>query len=67
MQAIDLHNALEEAGIDIVGVSIGDPDDKKTWRVDFNGTPTKAQQAAAQKVIDSLTSPAPKAKRKART
>jgi len=38
----------------IDGVSIGRPDDKTTWRIDFRPEATKAQQQAAQTVVDTF-------------
>ena len=50
MQAAqDLHVSLS-ALAPIAGVSIGDPNDKSTWRIDFSGA-TPAQMAAAQSVL----------------
>lgn len=38
----------------IDGVAVGDPADKKTWRIDFMPTATKTQMAAAQSVVDGF-------------
>lgn len=48
-----LHQAI--AGVcPFNGVSIGDPADKGTWRIDFTATASEQQKAAAQEVIDSF-------------
>lgn len=38
----------------IHGVSIGNVDDKKTWRIDFKDEATPEQRAAAQAVIEAF-------------
>lgn len=35
----------------IQGVSIGDPNDKTTWRIDYQANATLTQQSAAQSII----------------
>ena len=39
----------------IDGVSIGDPADPKTWRIDFSVSATPAQMAAAQAALAAIT------------
>lgn len=36
------------------GVSVGDPSDKSTWRIDFKAEATQAQRDAAQAVVDGF-------------
>lgn len=45
---------LAAVGNCIVGVSIGDPDNKATWRIDFTDTATAEQRASAQSVMLAL-------------
>lgn len=52
--ASKVDQALRDAGLRIVGVSIGKKDDKKTWRVDWPGKPTDGQMSQAQKVMGNL-------------
>jgi enoyl-CoA hydratase/carnithine racemase len=47
-----LDRALKQAGLPIAGVTIGRHDNRSTWRVQFAGTPTKADIAKAQALID---------------
>lgn len=47
MDAADLHTALEEAGIPIVGVSVGDYLDRRAWRIDFAPNATPSDRANA--------------------
>lgn len=49
-----LHNKIEAAGIPIFGVSIGDANDRMTWRVDFRPEATAQQQADAQAIINAF-------------
>ncbi len=49
-----VHKALVDAGIPIVGISIGKIDDKGTWRVDYEGEPTSEQLASAKGAIDAF-------------
>ena len=44
----------------VVGVSIGDQNDKSTWRVDFTPDATDAQKAAAAQAITNYDLVAPK-------
>jgi len=39
----------------IQGVSIGNKDDKQTWRIDFKDEATTEQRAAAADVVDAFT------------
>lgn len=52
MDISDLHDRLS-ALAPIVGVSVGNPADKTTWRIDFAETATAAQQQAAQTFLAS--------------
>lgn len=48
-----LHAAIAAAGLPVVGVSIANPADRSTWRVQLaNGTPE--QYAQAQAIIDGF-------------
>ena len=49
-----LDAALRAAGVPIVGISIGNPADKTTWRVN-----PSTLQAAAQPIIDAFDAAAP--------
>lgn len=50
--AQDLYAAISAAGLSIVGVSIGRPDDKTTWRVDYaDGVGSADSKTAAAAVI----------------
>lgn len=46
----------------IDGISIGDPNDKTTWRLDFTKDATTSQKKAAQNIIDAFDSAAAEAK-----
>lgn len=48
-----LHAALSAAA-PIVGVSVGDPDDRSMWRVDFAPEATDTQKAAALQVVGAF-------------
>lgn len=39
----------------ILGVSVGDPADRTTWRVDYDPSATDAQKAAAEQVVAGWT------------
>ena len=54
-----LDTALRDAGIAIVGVSIGIAGDKSTWRVDFTGKADAAAQDSAKSVIAGFDANAP--------
>lgn len=43
----------------IFGVSIGRPDDKSTWRIDFEAQATSQQRSAAQAVLAAFDPNAP--------
>jgi hypothetical protein len=49
--AAALDRALRTAGIAILGVSIGNPLDKLTWKIAYDGIPTPPVVAAAEAVI----------------
>lgn len=51
MRADLLDLSLRNAGIPIIGVSIGQPDDRTTWRVDFAAEATPEHRAAADALI----------------
>jgi len=53
MLAAQLTAALERIGIPVVGVSIGNVDDRSTWRVDYDH-PTRAQQLAGEELLASF-------------
>lgn len=51
---LQLHIAIN-AIVPIVGVSVGDPNDKTTWTVNYNiQEPTEEQRAQVQAVIDAF-------------
>ena len=49
-----LDTALKAAGVPILGVSIGDPADRSTWRVELLETATKEHEATAAALILSV-------------
>ncbi len=49
-KTIQLHEAIE-AVAPIDGISIGDWDDKSTWRIDFKPEATNEQRVAAESVL----------------
>jgi len=49
-----LEAAVRAAGLPVVGVSIGDPADRSTWRVDLAASATPAQRAQAVTVRDTV-------------
>ena len=53
MLAAQLQAALERIGIPVVGVSIGQLDDRSTWRIDYDD-PTIAQQLAGDELLASF-------------
>jgi hypothetical protein len=59
--AARLHDALRAVAIPILGVSIGDSADRRTWRIDFAPSATAEDRAAAAQVVATLdvTEPAP--------
>lgn len=46
--------ALRDAGVPIVGVSIGRPADRSTWRVEFAPGATDPQKATAQNIVNTV-------------
>jgi hypothetical protein len=53
MDIIFLHDSIA-AVCPIVGVAVGDPANKATWRIDFAPSATASQQTAAQNVVASF-------------
>lgn len=55
-----VQRTLAAAGVPVIGVSIGTPLDKTTWRVDFAAGATAGQRATAATVVAAfaLTDPA---------
>ncbi len=53
-EALLLDSALKAAGVPIVGVSIGDPADRSTWRVELLESATKEHEATAAALILSV-------------
>jgi hypothetical protein len=49
--AIKLNDQLVAAGLPIHGVSIGNPDDKSTWRVDYKDEATNEHALIATQII----------------
>lgn len=56
---IDVQKLTAEiaANVPIHGVSIGDPADKQTWRVDYIDEPSAQDEAAAQSIIAAFGAP----------
>lgn len=54
MDAGKLHAALA-ALCPIAGVSVGDPDDRATWRIDFDPSATAPQRQAARALLVTYT------------
>lgn len=54
-----LDKAITEAGVGIFGVSIGDPSDKNTWRVDYRSKPTSEIEAQVASIISKFDTEAP--------
>lgn len=52
-----LHDQLSRAGINVVGVSIGRKDDKRTWRIDLADESQRAQADALVAAFDPATKP----------
>lgn len=48
-----LHNKIAKIA-PINGVSMGEEEDKATWRIDFSEEATDAQKEAAQQIIDDF-------------
>jgi hypothetical protein len=61
MVAARLTRALKAAGIPIVGVSIGRPGDRSTWRIDYAPAATVEQRAAGAALLASFDPDAPEA------
>jgi hypothetical protein len=60
MKTADLHRALIAAAPGmVVGVAIGDPADKRSWRIDFADEATPAHIAAAQAALAAFDPAAP--------
>jgi hypothetical protein len=49
--ALKLNDQIVAAGIPIDGVSIGKPNNKLTWRIDFKPEATKEQKIQAQQIL----------------
>lgn len=49
-----LHAALSAAHLPVLGVSIGRPDDRDTWRVDLTVNATDQEKAAAAVLVQSF-------------
>lgn len=49
--------ALRSVGVPIDGVSIGDLNDRSTWRVDFRPEATPAQRAQAVAIVAAFAPP----------
>ena len=64
MIATALDRALRAAGIPIDGVSVGRPDDRKTWVVQFAEWASKADQQRAQDILEAFDPVAEAAKPK---
>lgn len=58
MDIINLHNKIA-AVCPILGVSIGDPEDKDTWRIDYAVNATQNQITAAQAAVTAFDPDAP--------
>lgn len=54
MLSIVVLDLVIRAKCPIDGVSIGDQNDKSTWRIDFQPTATAQQRADAQAVVDAF-------------
>lgn len=52
----DLHKALLQVA-PIVGVSIGDVNDRATWRVDFDDSASTQQRERAQNALNAYVVP----------
>jgi hypothetical protein len=49
-----LDSALRQAGIPIIGVSVGRPSDRTTWKVEFDASATAQQQQAAATLLETV-------------
>lgn len=54
-----VQHAIERAGVSIVGVSIGDPSDKATWRVSHLLSASQADRDLADSVIAGFSATDP--------
>ena len=54
MTALAFQRALEAANVPVVGVSIGDPDDRDTWRINYAKQVTDQQRADGEAVRKSF-------------
>lgn len=50
---ITLHTEISKVA-PIIGISIGVPEDKTTWRIDFTEEATSSQRMAAKLIVDSF-------------
>ena len=53
MDHLALHRAIA-AACPILGIAIADPEDKATWRIDFDPNATLPQRAAAETVLQAF-------------
>ena len=53
MDHLALHRAIA-AACPILGIAIADPDDKATWRIDFDPSATEPQREAAQAALQAF-------------
>ena len=58
MDHLALHRAIA-AACPILGIAIGDPEDKATWRIDFDPSATQAQREAAKAALQAFDPTAP--------
>ncbi|MGZ3676633.1 MAG: hypothetical protein ACXVCO_20200, partial [Ktedonobacterales bacterium] len=58
MDHLALHRAIA-AACPILGIATADPEDKATWRIDFDPTATQPQREAAQDVLQAFDPSAP--------
>lgn len=54
MNVITSLHAQVAAVCPIEGISIGKPDDRSTWRIDFNSQATAGERVAAQAIVDGF-------------
>lgn len=59
INAGELDELIRTAGVPILGCAIGDPNDKGTWRVDFDPSATQAHRDQAAVIIAAYTDPTP--------
>ena len=52
MDSAVLYTKLLEAGLPVIGLSVGDPNDRLTWRIGWEVPPTVQQEADAQGIVD---------------